>query len=298
MRIFRNVLSLLVTVALFNFTLTVSASADEEINLLPGGSIRNSDGLIGILGSPFNGGEWTYSAGMVNEEISGADADCQANWNSWALLCDPSPTTNQRGALTQYSRDVGYTSDMEDNSNNTVSFLVVDLGQISAFSSLEVYQMWNSDGEVTHVEMFVSPNLSDTWPVQSDPAWVSVAGGIADSAGLVALGESQSGTAPELTNTAATVFNFSEVTGRYVMFYFANDQRYTQGNYYIEVAGAKLFGSVVDAPVSPPPSAPVSSTTSTLATTGANVEWLMFAGLLAVIAGANFLTISRRKRTA
>ena len=35
-----------------------------------------------------------------------------------------------------------------------------------------------------------------------------------------------------------------------------------------------------------------------LATTGANVEWLMVAGLIAVIAGAGFLTFSRRKRTA
>ena len=35
-----------------------------------------------------------------------------------------------------------------------------------------------------------------------------------------------------------------------------------------------------------------------LATTGANVEWLMVAGLIAGIAGAGFLTVSRRKRTA
>jgi LPXTG-motif cell wall-anchored protein len=35
-----------------------------------------------------------------------------------------------------------------------------------------------------------------------------------------------------------------------------------------------------------------------LAKTGANVEWLMVAGLLAAIAGAGFLTLSRRKRTA
>lgn len=48
-------------------------------------------------------------------------------------------------------------------------------------------------------------------------------------------------------------------------------------------------------------SAAQSSTTATpavkLATTGANVEWLVFAGVLAVIGGASFLTVSRRKRT-
>jgi LPXTG-motif cell wall-anchored protein len=45
-------------------------------------------------------------------------------------------------------------------------------------------------------------------------------------------------------------------------------------------------------------STPASTTTPKLATTGANVEWLMIAGLIAAIAGASFLTVSRRKRTA
>ena len=40
------------------------------------------------------------------------------------------------------------------------------------------------------------------------------------------------------------------------------------------------------------------TTTPTLAKTGANVEWLMVAGLIAVSAGAGFLTVIRRKRTA
>jgi LPXTG-motif cell wall-anchored protein len=46
------------------------------------------------------------------------------------------------------------------------------------------------------------------------------------------------------------------------------------------------------------PATPSSTTTPTLAATGANVEWLVVAGLIAVIAGAGFLTVSRRKRTA
>jgi LPXTG-motif cell wall-anchored protein len=47
-----------------------------------------------------------------------------------------------------------------------------------------------------------------------------------------------------------------------------------------------------------PPNSPAPITSPTLAATGANVEWLFVAGLLAVVAGAGFLTISRRKRTA
>ena len=45
----RKVMSLFVSALLVTVVFPVSASADEEINLLPGGSIRNSDGLIGLL---------------------------------------------------------------------------------------------------------------------------------------------------------------------------------------------------------------------------------------------------------
>ena len=45
--------------------------------------------------------------------------------------------------------------------------------------------------------------------------------------------------------------------------------------------------------------APATTTpTATLATTGANVEWLPVASVVALLAGAGFLTVSRRKRTA
>jgi LPXTG-motif cell wall-anchored protein len=49
------------------------------------------------------------------------------------------------------------------------------------------------------------------------------------------------------------------------------------------------------APVVAP--APATTTAPTLATTGANVEWLMLAGLLTAIAGSGFLAFSRRKRS-
>jgi hypothetical protein len=50
----------------------------------------------------------------------------------------------------------------------------------------------------------------------------------------------------------------------------------------------------VEAPVT----APATTATPKLATTGANIEWLMVTGLIAAIAGAGFLTVSRSKRTA
>jgi hypothetical protein len=92
------------------------------------------------------------------------------------------------------------------------------------------------------------------------------------------------------------VFNFSEVSGRYVMFYFANDGRYDEASdgvsdesNYIEVAGVKLFGSVGNTGSTPTP---------TLATTGPDVELLLIGSLIAVVAGAGFLALGRRKRTA
>jgi LPXTG-motif cell wall-anchored protein len=48
----------------------------------------------------------------------------------------------------------------------------------------------------------------------------------------------------------------------------------------------------------PAPAAPAATTTPTLAATGASVEWLVFAGLIAVVTGSGFLAVSRRKRTA
>ena len=299
MRRIRSLLSVLVTASLFSVALPVSASADEETNLLPGGSIRNSDGLIGLVGKPFfdegEEGNWSYDAGEIDEVTTGATADCEDVWTSWALLCDPAPTTNQRGVITQFNEDVGYTSSMD--SQNSVSFIVVDLGQVSTFSSLEVYQMWDSDGLVTHVEMFVS-SMTDTWPIQSLPSWTSVAGGIGGDAGLVELGEIQTGTYPLLTNEAVTVFNFSEVSGRYVMFYFANDGQYendqsdTDG--YIEVAGVKLFGSAGNADPTP---TLASTGAPTLASTGAEVELLALGSLIAVVVGSAFVAIGRRNRT-
>ncbi len=57
------------------------------------------------------------------------------------------------------------------------------------------------------------------------------------------------------------------------------------------IAGARMF---VDDVVLSPNQERVALE---LAATGANVEWLFVAGLTAVIAGAGFLTVSRRKRT-
>lgn len=58
-------------------------------------------------------------------------------------------------------------------------------------------------------------------------------------------------------------------------------------------------GSGGNASTTPASTTPAATTpAAALATTGANVEWLMFAGLVAALAGASFLIVSRRKRNA
>jgi hypothetical protein len=290
----RKSLSIFATMALLAaLVVPASASADQEINLIPSGSIKRSDGLIGVIGKAFNGCSWTYNCGAVDAVTSGDNADCTDSWRPDSILCDPAPTTNQRRVITQNHESVGFTSSMDDQ--DTVSFIVIDLGQVSTFSSLEIYQMWGSDGNVSHVEMFVSSTLTDTWPVQSDLSWTSVAGKIGDDAGVVQLGVTQTGSSPQLTNSAVTEFDFTAATGRYVMFYFANDGRHPQDG-YIEVAGVKLFGSEGGAGSAPTP-APAPTLSLTLANTGSNFDWLLLSSLIAVVAGAVFLAIGRNKRT-
>jgi LPXTG-motif cell wall-anchored protein len=67
-----------------------------------------------------------------------------------------------------------------------------------------------------------------------------------------------------------------------------------------EWSSAPATISTAPAPAAPAPAAPApaapATITPTLATTGANLEWLLVSGLFAVIAGSSFVAFSRRKR--
>jgi LPXTG-motif cell wall-anchored protein len=66
---------------------------------------------------------------------------------------------------------------------------------------------------------------------------------------------------------------------------------YSNGSEFTESGIDDVFEEAVT-----PAPATTATTTPTLATTGANVEWLIVAGLLAGLAGSGFLALSRRKR--
>lgn len=251
---------------------SVAHATGSDTNLLPLGTISNSDGHMGLVGQTFTP-SFAYTQLHADTKISGSEINCASNWDAMQLLCDPSPTTNQVGSLTQYSEDTGYTSQIEDESSE--AFIVIDLGNVYSFNKLEIYQMYGSDGKVTHAKLYASSNTSDTWPIQSDSSWSMV------SSGDVNEGSTQAGTGP-FTNTSATTWDFSATKGRYVMLVFQNDGTYGD-TAYIEVAGAKLFGHLQ----------PGSTNKSSLANTGSDPSSVLAIGSALTSTGA-LLTLRRR----
>jgi len=267
--------SILLAAALVVGTSTLSShAAAEDVNLFATyGSITNDDGLIGLVGEPFNDREWTYSGGRVGLVWTPGSVDCEDTWTSWQFLCDPDPTTDTRGELTHADEDLGFTSDMDNQ--NSVAFVVIDLGAVATFSSLEIYQMIDSDGNVTAISMDVSSATGDTSPTQGDASWTQVVptSAVVDESDF-------SGSAP-YTNTDVSTFDFDDTTGRYVVLYMENDGSY-ENDSYIEVGGAKLFG----------PRLP----SDELAATGSDDNAARIAGIIALVAGAAGFALRRRAR--
>jgi hypothetical protein len=168
---------------------------------------------------------------------------------------------------------------MEDQ--NSVAFVVIDLGVVATFSSLEVYQMIDSDGNVTAISMDVSSATGDTSPTQGDGSWTNVVptSPVVDESDFV-------GSAP-YTNTDVSTFDFADTTGRYVLLYMENDGSYANDS-YIEVGGAKLFG--------PRPARPPGSGGDSLAPTGIEDNVAGVAGIVALVAGAAGFALRRRAR--
>jgi uncharacterized repeat protein (TIGR02543 family)/LPXTG-motif cell wall-anchored protein len=71
---------------------------------------------------------------------------------------------------------------------------------------------------------------------------------------------------------------------------------YAVGSSILPTADITLYAQWTSSPAPTPAPAATTPPAATLATTGASLEWLLVAGLLAVIAGSGFLAFSRRKR--
>lgn len=259
---------------------SAAAPSAEAINLIGGfGSVINAEGQMGVIGE-----SWVpYTVLAPGAVMSAADVDCNNTWDAMQILCDPEPTTDVSGELTQSSVNTGYTS--QYTNGDSVAFIVIDLAAAREFWSLEVFQMKQSDGAVTHADLFVSESTDAAWPAEGDGSWTAVAGGD------VASGPNQTGTGPYL-NTAVTAFSFDAVTGRYVMLQFRNNGI---PNGFIEVAGVKLFGQ--DAPTPPPTPDPGPVPDPTLAQTGARVADYGVAlglGLALALGGGALAAASRR----
>ncbi len=278
------------------FTLSLLASggaavaAESPVNLIATyGTVQNTDGLMGVIGVS---GDATYMYNYTSlpqgESAAAADVDCNSTWDARQILCDPAPTTNVSGILTQADNNGGYTSNKQDA--NTVSYIVIDLGESRTFTSLEIFQMRQSDGSVSQAELFVNGTMGDVWPVQTDEDWRSVA------AAPVAAGEDQTGTGP-YTNTAVTTFDFDATASRYVMLQFQNDGSTGPAD-YIEVAGVKLFGITTPAVVPEPEPLPAVVPDPALAPTGVDVVPAGLIALAALAVGAALLLMRRRAAAA
>lgn len=220
----------------------VLPSLAGKVNLIGTyGSITNAEGQIGVIGHIFNNGEFTYGGTPVGVTVRAAAVDCDRDWNVELILCDPGATRNSATALTQHGENSGYTSsraceDFDDpNCVGMKSFVVIDLGEWSTYSTMVVFQMSaHSDGRATSIDLLRSSNNTDTAPVLGDSSWSTVATGLLNE-GLDAQGS-------PLVNDASTRFDFAPVGSRYVLLQIQNDGS-LGSNGYIEIAGVKLFGT-------------------------------------------------------
>ncbi len=217
-------------------------SVAGKVNLIGTyGSVTNSEGLVGLVGQPFNQAQWSYGGMPQDGKFQAGQIDCAKEWSFEQILCDPTPQTNSPTLLAQAGATSGYTSDRACQDMDSAectgaeSFVVIDLGEWSTFSTFEVFQMHGADGQVTHVKLFKNANNTAVSPVQADAGWVNVVDGNV-SEGLVQL----PGT--PLINDAVTRFDFASTSSRYLLLQFSNDGSYSEWS-YIEVAGVKLFGT-------------------------------------------------------
>lgn len=117
--------------------------------------------------------------------------------------------------------------------------------------------------------------------------------------------QSTSGTVPATTSSAISqtvAANSGNLSRTGFTFSGWNSQSdgsgtsYAVGSSILPTADITLYAQWTSSPAPTPAPAATTPPAATLATTGANLEWMLVAGLLAVIAGSGLLAFSRRKR--
>jgi len=119
-------------------------------------------------------------------------------------------------------------------------YMAIDLGQSRHFNELRVFQMHNSDGKVTSIQMYSHPNLISL-PTYSDPNWVSIFPETNITAGTYSGGLNGTVSDP-------TIISFPYTDSRFVLIEAKNDG--THGNSsWTEIRELRLFNINVTLPI-------------------------------------------------
>jgi hypothetical protein len=179
-------------------------------------------------------------AGTENEALvyePDMTSDCTLGWTPQGTLCNADGTADDKATSTKESEDSGATWYNYDDDVGATGVLVIDACndgscESVAFSEARVFQMY-SDGETTHVQLAIHPEMGDTPPAWDDAGWTVINGG------FTAIG--QGTTADEgLTVGEPKVIGVGSRKSRYVRVEARNDGSLTEAD-YVELRSLKLF---------------------------------------------------------
>lgn len=172
----------------------------------------------------------TENGGSVYGETEGnCDEGDLGAWTWIHAICDRNGEESaQNSILKAFAPTNGAGTTWNTDSVNTKGVMTIDLGQVRTFNELRVFQMTNSDGWVTNVQLFENASNPGVWTPLFDEATVGNGSGSDVSGGFVV--------------TDPTVISFADTTSRYIQIKFRNNGSGPQDN-YIEVFSAKLFNT-------------------------------------------------------
>ncbi len=116
--------------------------------------------------------------------------------------------------------------------DNGIGVLVVDMQQVRNLADFSVFQMIDSDGKITHIQLFSHPELGSTPPDHTDAGWTAM---MAET--LIGAGSYDSA---ENRYDEPTKFTISATPTRYIKIHARNDGRYGDES-YIELKGIKAY---------------------------------------------------------
>lgn len=162
------------------------------------------------------------------------NAACGSPWQPTGTFCN---------AIYPNDQDVFWKSTAQNAATwstggvNGKGVLVLDMGLVSQFNSINVFQMFGDD-KVTHIQFFTHASTSSTFPVHTDSGWVAIQPEQVVSAGAAGIGSYQAGNGSIVS--LPTKYSFPTISSRYLKVHARNTGAYGGGG-YCEIGGLKIF---------------------------------------------------------